>query len=423
MIKNIIYISLLLLSSTACEMKNELKGISTGDKTERGFLQIVLDSKQEATAPASKAKKDITINDFPVEILDSKGQIFKKYDTYADLQRENPILLPAGPYVLKSYYGELKDASREAYYESSKSFIVEKGKKIEITDTCRLATVKMALALTPEFLEVFDEDYSITITNHDKGILIYDKQNTDPMYFKTNAEKTRISLAIKARNRETGRDIEVSQEIIKQGDYDNGAILPGDFFNIKIDTTYSMNISTVYPKLVIDLTMIKTDITVSVPTENLIPPTDPTPDPDPDPTPDPTDGPLITGDGVDKPITFAIGNALPAIINVDVPSGIEQFKVTIITSDTDLQEILLGMDLGSTFDMADTESLSALQQEALTDLGLITEGEVLKGAKEKVFDISPFMPLLPIGEHTFRLSVTDANELNNTKAINVIVTE
>ena len=424
MIKNIIYSIILLASFTACEMKKELSGVSTGDKTELGVFEIDLALKNEAAAP-TKTEGAITVNDLSVEILDKEGLVYKNFETYAAFQEAHPIELPAAEYVLKSYHGVLDNASNKPYYESLTPFKIQASKTTELSDTCSLATVKVAVTLTPEFLKVFKDDYSITVTNHDSGILTHNNLNQAPMYFKTNAQQTRISLAIKATNAETGKPVETSQEIIKQGDYDDGVILPGDFFNIKIDTTYSMDISNVYPKLSIDLTMIKTDVTVSVPTDNIIPPTDPepgpdpTPDPDPDPTPDPNT-PVIEGDGIDTPVTFAYGtDPAPAlVVNTTILNGIQKFEVTIITG-AELTNLLKPMELDGTFDMA---NLTDIQKGGLLEIGLITEGEVIMGATTKKFDISPFMPLLPVGEHTFRLAITDTKGLNNTKNIVVIVT-
>ena len=423
MIKNIIYSTILLVFFAACEMKKELTGVSTGDKTEIGVFEIDLALKNEAAAP-TKTDAALSVNDLSVQILNKEGLVYKSFETYAAFQEAHPIELPAAEYVLMSYHGELENASNKPYYESLTPFKIQASKTTKLTDTCSLATVKVAIALTPEFLKVFKDDYSITVTNHDSGILTHNGQNQAPMYFKTNAQQTRISLAIKATNRETGKPVETSQEIIKQGDYDEGVILPGDFFNIKIDTTYSMDISNVYPKLSIDLTMIKTDVTVSVPTDNIIPPTDPdlnpdpNPDPDPDPTPDPNT-PVIEGDGIETPLTFVHGSALPLVVNTTIPNGIQKFEVTIITV-PELTELLAPMELDGTFDMA---NLTEIQKGALIELKLLTADEVVIGAKTKKFDLSMFMGMLPTGKHTFRLAITDAKGLSNTKDIVVIVTQ
>ena len=415
--KNIIYSTILLVIFAACEMKKELTGVSTGDKTEIGVFEIDLALKNEAAAP-TKADAALSVNDLSVQILNKEGLVYKSFETYAAFQEAHPIELPAAEYVLKSYHGVLENASNKPYYESLTPFKIHASKTTELADTCRLATVKVAITLTPEFLKVFKNDYSITVTNHDSGILTHDNLNQAPMYFKTNAQQTRISLAIKATNIKTGKPVETSQEIIKQGDYDDGVILPGDFFNVKIDTTYSLDIANVYPKLSIDLTMIKTDVTVSVPTDNIIPPTDPNPDPEPDPTPDPNT-PVIEGDGIETPLTFAHGSALPLVVNTTIPNGIQKFEVTIITG-TELTELLKVMELDRPFDMT---NLTETQKIGLLDIGLITENEVIAGAKTKKFDLTTFMPLLPVGEHTFRLSITDTKGLTNTKDIVVIVTQ
>ena len=419
--KNIIYSTILLVIFASCEMKKELTGVSTGDKTEIGVFEIDLALKNEATAP-TKTDAALSANDLSVQILNKEGLVYKSFETYTAFQEAHPIELPAAEYFLKSYHGELENASNKPYYESLTPFKIQASKTTKLTDTCSLATVKVAITLTPEFLEVFKDDYSITVTNHDSGILVHNSLNQAPMYFKTNAQQTRVSLAIKATNIKTGKPIETSQEIIKQGDYDEGVILPGDFFNIKIDTTYSMDISNVYPKLSIDLTMIKTDVTVSVPTDNIIPPTDPDlnpdPNPDPDPTPDPNT-PVIEGDGIETPLTFAHGSALPLVVNTTIPNGIQKFEVTIITI-PELTVLLKPMELDGTFDMA---NLTEIQKGALIELKLLTADEVVIGAKTKKFDLTTFMPLLPVGEHTFRLAITDAKGLANTKDIVVIVTQ
>ncbi|MGL5730494.1 MAG: DUF4493 domain-containing protein, partial [Bacteroidales bacterium] len=153
------------------------------------------------------------------------------------------------------------------------------------------------------------------------------------------------------------------------------------------------------------------------PGEDVIP--DEKPDPDPDPTPDPDpdpseDMPTVTGQGFDisKPINIPESGQMSVVVDIAAPKGIANLFVE-IDSETLTEDILVGVGLTKTFDLAYPGAL----QEGLAGLGFPTGDQVI-GNTALVFDISQFIPLLGIygaGTHNFKITVVDQAASPNTK--------
>lgn len=427
----VIYVLALLLAGlSSCELKKDLDGTLNGKlKGDEGLLNLNLSSKGESVV---KAEVNVgmapDIEEFPVEIWNlSTNTIEQEFDSYKELKEKNPLVLPVGNYQVKAYKGTLENVSRNPYYEGVANFSIIPGKVSEVKDTCRIQNIKVAVNMTDDFLNVFEDDYSISVTN-DNGALFFNAEENTPVYLKAVENAKTIKLVAKVTNKETGKTIQQNYTVTKNDDYDEGILKGGDFFNIKLDTTNNVKpglITTVGVKLQIDLSMNETGITVEVPTDNI---TVSGGDPE-----TPTGGPSITG--ADTPYTFSktdLNAGLTPVVKVNIaaPLGIKKLLVEITSTSGEFSGLITAMGLGGTFDMANpsdelAEKLGGSLSEG-SGIGLLKDGETVKDKAEFMFDVSDFMPLLPMfGEatHSFKITVDDGVNTPIIKTLFVVITE
>lgn len=424
-------LGLLLAGLGSCELKKDLDGTLGGKlKGDEGMLNLNLSSKGESIVKAEGANTGEApdINDFPVEIWNlSTNTIEMEFDTYKELKDRNPLVLPVGNYQVKAYRGKLENVSRTPYYEGVSNFSIIPGKVSEVKDTCRIQNIKVAINMTDDFLNVFDDDYSISITN-DNGALFFNVEETAPVYLKAIENAKTIKMVAKVTNKETKKTIQQNYVIAKNEDYDQGVLKGGDFFNIKLDTTNNVKpgyITTVGVKLQIDLSMNETGITVEVPTDNITVSGG---------GETPTGSPSITG--ADTPYAISIsafegGVPVPEVkVKIAAPAGIKNLFVEITSSSDVFAGLITNMGLGGTFDMANpSDELAEKLGGSLADgtgIGLLKDGETVKDKAEFLFDVSDFMPLLPIfgvATHSFKITVNDGVNAPLTKTLTVNITE
>ena len=123
--------------------------------------------------------------------------------------------------------------------------------------------------------------------------------------------------------------------------------------------------------------------------------------------------PAIVWVGHDITQRYEANDKLDAKIDITAAAGIRAFTVEIISEKVLTPEILEGVGLAPELDLINPGD----HKEVLEALGFPTEEAVLNQTAVS-FDISPFMPLIPIlgtGDSDFRLTVTD-NEGQTTVA-------
>ncbi len=126
--------------------------------------------------------------------------------------------------------------------------------------------------------------------------------------------------------------------------------------------------------------------------------------------------PVIEWEGHDITQRYEATAELQAKINITAAAGIRDFKVEIV-SEVLTPEILQGIGLTTTFDLINPGQYG----EALEGLGFPT-GDAVLNRTSVSFDISPFMPLIPLlgsGDSDFRLTVTDNDGAATVAAVMV----
>ena len=126
--------------------------------------------------------------------------------------------------------------------------------------------------------------------------------------------------------------------------------------------------------------------------------------------------PVIEWEGHDITQRYEATAELEAKINITAAAGIRDFKVEII-SEVLTPEILQGIGLTTSFDLIHPGQYA----EILKGLGFPT-GDAVLNQTAVSFDISPFMPLIPLlgsGDSDFKLTVTDNDDATTVASIMV----
>ena len=126
--------------------------------------------------------------------------------------------------------------------------------------------------------------------------------------------------------------------------------------------------------------------------------------------------PVIEWEGHDISQRYEATAELQAKIKITAAAGIREFKVEII-SDVLTSQVLEGIGLTTSFDLIHPGQYA----EILKGLGFPT-GDAVLNQTSVSFDISPFMPLIPLlgsGDSDFKLTVTDNDDATTVASIMV----
>lgn len=419
----------LLFGTTACEMRDELKGRipakGSGGQEEVGAFMLNLSSKEDLTKSSS--------GKYCVQILNVQGEVVKDYPSFEAMQNEdNTVKLPTGSYKVRSasYAGEVEDATLDKpYFLGEKVFTVKPGEVTQVVDTCKLNNVVVKVNYGDSFLNTVLDNYAVTLTNG-IGVLTLDKNVQGTAYFKTTSS---MKIAVRATTK-SGTEVYKAQLLASA---DGEPLKPEDLFEINLgikDTIPNQGGDPTIPEvptdpedpdspdnpdnpgnsgggfdIIIDVTMNGKDVDIIIPAPGV-------PKPDPDPTPDPGyKKPSIVGAGFN--IDQTLINPTVVKVNITAEAGIKNLFVT-IESPILTDEMLEMVGLAKTFDLANPGKY----EEALKELGLIGN-EAVAGKTSVPFDVSAFMEILSAlgdpGPHKFHLRVVDKNGDEASKTLSI----
>lgn len=436
---NYIVLGLLTLGLMACEMRDELKKLpSKEDIQEEGWFTLDVASNAKLESVGSKAvfeQNDVDPLQYPVEIINTlTGVTVHHYDSYADLLSNGQLKLTAGKYkvVAYNYDGSNVDASARPWFKGETEFEILAGKTTKVNTTCKLQNVAVTIGFTDKFKEQFRDDYTITVTNGDGGVKVFDKEHLGKtFYFKVPNQRNNVQLTVKATTT-TNNQIAQNYTISKPADSEgNNNLISGDEFTVNIDSGDEPSVdptTQIQLNITVDLTMHETGITVEIPTENIVFNGGGSTKPDPEePDPDQPDEQGITVAGLPKEYSFSIAEAAvdetkyPVVqVNIKALNGIKKLLVGIKSTNIDFDESLDGMGLRS-FDLTQTDALP----EILYSIGLLDKENPILGQTDYLFDVSGFMSMLALfeggGVYTFTITIGDgvSQEVNGDLVITV----
>lgn len=457
--RTIFYICLCFLPLfLSCEMKKDLFGSGKEPDAKPsyenlGLLDLELDAKREPAAPDTKgdSNDDEALNpdDFSITVLDSIGQVVKRFDSYTDMRNAGDLLLPVGTYTVRAESGNNPNAGFNSPFYAGDTICVISAKEVaKVITSCYLQNKKVQFACSGDFLKKFNDDYSIVIDNG-LGVIATSRQEGRVAYLKDTGTLRFTIYASTLANKACTYSYDLSKESQLQGH--NNIYISLDALEEKPDSPDEPGGNepdvpgdpgdpdspenpedpdkptdpevpehpTKLPVIKVDISLIEKDYVIEIPSDFVesgkpgIPgggdedkPENPGGDGDkPGEGEDPSkEEPTITGtiDGksFDVNTTQTITSSTKSVvINMHLPTGLEELTAKVkIGSDN------LSLDLLN-YKGHELESV-------LASMDLPLKGD--KGDLE--FDITPFLSMLETN-NSFEVTVKDKNGESITKTI------
>ena len=174
------HLLLLVLLVSSCSRRQE-----TFYEPGKGGVRIDLTTELPATrAELDTVANPLNVDNFKVEIINSKGVIFKRWNTYAEYKSgENAAfhMNAGGPYTLRATYGDSLASGWSAwFFKGEQVFEVQPQQTTELSVVCRMANIKVAVAYGDN-LKAEYQDYTATVSNS-RGRLVFEKDRAEAGY-------------------------------------------------------------------------------------------------------------------------------------------------------------------------------------------------------------------------------------------------
>ena len=217
------HLLLLVLLVSSCSQKQE-----TLYEPGKGGVRIDLTTELPATrAELDSVANPLNVEDFKVEILNSKGVIFKRWNTYAEYKSgENAAfhMNAGGPYTLRATYGDSLASGWSAwFFKGEATFTVPAQDVVSVSAVCRMANIKVAVAYGEDMTTDY-KDYKTTVTSR-RGSLVFDMAHKDEAGYMP-ADPLTV-------------DVELTDHDGKKWYFRNSAQVqaaPGDFITLSLNT-------------------------------------------------------------------------------------------------------------------------------------------------------------------------------------------
>lgn len=172
------HLLLLVLLASSCSRVEE-----TYYEPGEGGIRIDLTTELPATR-ADVTESSLNVDDFKVEILNSKKVIFKRWATFGEYKTQGNTAFhmnAGGPYTVRATYGDSLASGWDAwFFMGEQVFEVKPQQTAELSVTCRMANVKVAVAYG-ENLQADYQDYKATVSNS-RGRLVFEKDRAEAGY-------------------------------------------------------------------------------------------------------------------------------------------------------------------------------------------------------------------------------------------------
>ena len=213
------HLLLLVLLASSCSRVEE-----TYYEPGEGGIRIDLATELPATR-ADVTESSLNVDDFKVEILNSKKVIFKRWATFGEYKaQENTAfhMNAGGPYTVRATYGDSLASGWDAwFFMGEQVFEVKPQQTAELSVTCRMANVKVAVAYG-ENLQADYQDYKATVSNS-RGRLVFEKDRAEAGYMPVGALTVDMELT----------DASGKKWYFRSGEVSAAA---GDYITLNLDT-------------------------------------------------------------------------------------------------------------------------------------------------------------------------------------------
>ncbi len=372
------------------------------------------------------SRADVSLENFIIDILDSKTNDVKTSYTYSSMP--DVISVSEGDYKVMVRSHEIKDAEWDApyYLGTSDVFSVKAGQITEIgTVKCKFSSIKVTVQFTDELKKYMDNNARVKVSANDRGSLDFTRDETRAGYFKALDGSSTLVAEFHAsiegndvRALKTFSDVKTGQHYIITFSVKNGnASVPDEFGSIGSPVSgISIGADIAHNEVGSNASVSdeKPQNPATRPGDNEQwgdNPTPPGPGPEQPGPDDPVANPITiepapecAGLKLDVPNDIVDGASYK--INIHSDKSIENLKVDITSDNTNFLGSA-GEMLPLNFDLAHIDD-PELENQIREDLELKCNGEVL-GQNDVVFDVSSLVPLLKAfsGTHTFTITVTD----------------
>lgn len=420
--KKIFLICFTLIASTllfcACHMESMEDIVNAKGNLSLSSMKVGVNLDVDVVYLDSRAESEIDLSNYIVTIYDKYSQQAGQW-VYSEMPEI--VSLAVGTYTV-----EVKSAAEPSngfdipYYKGTATCEVKENQVTEgLEISCKLANMLFTVEYDESFQDKISEDVVTTITIGENSLQIPASESRKAYLIAPDSETASMEVSLKGTI--DGEVIDYSEHFddVKSGVHniikyqfipvsDGNTVTAGGAFNISI---------------AIDSSLTGSDESVSV-----------NPGPEPGIDDFPTGGgegdnlPTIVGtifngnsfdisnDVLEVPTSTNENNPLPLQVTLSAANGIAHVFVT-IDSETLTEDILTGVNLAASFDLAEPGELEA----GLKGLGFPT-GDAVVGQTTILFDVTGFTPLLGLygaASHNFIIRLIDQQGLEVTQTLKI----
>lgn len=418
--KKIFLICFTLIASTlifcACHTESMDNIVNTKGELKLSSMKIGVDMDVDVVYLESRAESGVDLSNNIVTIYDQYSQQAGQW-TYSEMPEI--VSLAVGTYTV-----EVKSAAEPTngfdvpYYEGIATCEI---KENQVTDvpaiSCKLANMLFTVEYDESFQDKISEDVVTTITIGENSLQIPASESRKAYLIAPDSETA--SMEVNLKGTIDGEVIDYSEHFdnVKSGVHN---IIKYQFIPVSDGSVAGGAFSV---SIAIDSSLTGSDESVSV-----NPGQEPGIDDFPTGGGEGGDAPTIVGtkfngnsfdisnDVLEVPVNMDMEHPLPLQVTLSAANGIAHVYVT-IDSETLTEDILTGVNLAASFDLAEPGELEA----GLKGLGFPT-GDAVVGQTTILFDVTGFTPFLGLygaASHNFIIRLIDQQGLEVTQTLKI----
>ena len=418
--KKIFLICFTLIASTllfcACHMESMEDIVNAKGNLSLSSMKVGVNLDVDVVYLDSRTESEIDLSNYIVTIYDKYSQRAGQW-VYSEMPEI--VSLAVGTYTV-----EVKSAAEPSngfdipYYKGTATCEVKENQVTEgLEISCKLANMLFTVEYDESFQDKISEDVVTTITIGENSLQIPASESRKAYLIAPDSETASIEVNLKGTI--DGEVIDYSEHFdnVKSGVHN---IIKYQFIPVSDGSVAGGAFSV---SIAIDSSLTGSDESVSV-----------NPGPEPGIDDFPTGGgegdnlPTIVGtifngnsfdisnDVLEVPTSTNENNPLPLQVTLSAANGIAHVFVT-IDSETLTEDILTGVNLAASFDLAEPGELEA----GLKGLGFPT-GDAVVGQTTILFDVTGFTPLLGLygaASHNFIIRLIDQQGLEVTQTLKI----
>ena len=407
-----------MMAFTACHSESMEDTSTSKGELNLSSMKADVDMDIETVYVGSRAGTAVDVNNFLVTIYDAQSQQVQQWK-YSEMPEI--VALATGTYSINVTSAEAPSNGFDVpFYKGTATCEIKENEVTSVPAiTCKLANMLFSVEYDEEFQSKIGGDVVTTISVGENSLDIPYEETRDAYLIAPDSETTALTVTLKGTI--DGEEVDFSQrfESVRVGVHN---IIKYEFDPV---SDGSMGDGTLNVSIGLDSTMDESDETVGI---------NPGEEPEIDdfpilPVVPPVEGaPSIVGsnfngspfdiknDVLEVPLDVDMDSPLPLQVTLKALNGIAHVFVT-IDSDTLTEDVLVGVNLAKSFDLAEPGDL----KNGLEGLGFPTGDNVI-GQTELLFDITNFTPLLGMfGEanHNFIIRLVDQEGVEITETLKI----